>query len=51
MRKTSPVLLIYKGQLSVVDKVQHGLDLIDRAIEQLAKGYEVIEENELAIAQ
>ena len=51
MRKTSLVLLIYKGQLSVVDKVQYGLDLLDRAIEQLANGYEVIEENELAIAQ
>ncbi|GAX44170.1 dihydrouridine synthase TIM-barrel protein nifR3 [Tolypothrix sp. NIES-4075] len=40
-----------RGQLSVVDKVQHGLDLLDRAIEQLANGYEVIEEKRIAIAQ
>jgi tRNA-dihydrouridine synthase B len=51
MRKNFAGAADLRGQLSVVDKVQHGLDLIDRAIEQLANGYEVIEENELAIAQ
>jgi nifR3 family TIM-barrel protein len=39
-----------RGQLSVVENVQQGVDLIDRAIEQLANGYEVIEENQLAIS-
>ncbi|MDZ7959286.1 MAG: tRNA dihydrouridine synthase DusB [Aulosira sp. DedQUE10] len=29
-----------RGQLSLVETVHQGLDLIDRAIEQLAKGYE-----------
>ncbi len=40
-----------RGQLSVIENVQQGVDLIDRAIEQLANGYEVIEENQLATAQ
>ncbi|HIK07558.1 MAG TPA: tRNA dihydrouridine synthase DusB [Trichormus sp. M33_DOE_039] len=35
-----------RGQLSVVETVQQGLDLIDRAIEQLTHGYEPIEEAE-----
>lgn len=38
-----------RGQLSVLDNVQVGVDLIDRAIEQLANGYELIEDLELAI--
>ncbi|ARV57400.1 tRNA dihydrouridine synthase DusB [Nostocales cyanobacterium HT-58-2] len=40
-----------RGKLSVIDSVQQGVDLIDRAIAQLANGYEVIEEEQLAIAQ
>ncbi|KAB8334549.1 tRNA dihydrouridine synthase DusB [Scytonema tolypothrichoides VB-61278] len=39
-----------RGQLSVIENVQQGVDLIDRAIEQLANGYELIEENQLAIS-
>jgi tRNA-dihydrouridine synthase B len=33
-----------RGQLSVIETVQQGLDLIDKATEQLTHGYEVIEE-------
>ncbi|HEY9803111.1 MAG TPA: tRNA dihydrouridine synthase DusB [Leptolyngbyaceae cyanobacterium] len=33
-----------RGQLSVIETVQQGLDLIDRATEQLTHGYEVVEE-------
>lgn len=40
-----------RGKLSVIETVQEGIDLIDKAIAQLANGYEVIEENQLAIAQ
>jgi nifR3 family TIM-barrel protein len=40
-----------RGKLSVIETVQQGIDLIDKAIAQLANGYEVIEENQLAIAQ
>ncbi|MGH8002755.1 MAG: tRNA dihydrouridine synthase DusB, partial [Brasilonema sp.] len=40
-----------RGKLSVIENVQQGVDLIDRAITQLANGYELIEENQLAIAQ
>ncbi|WP_414577776.1 tRNA dihydrouridine synthase DusB [Anabaena sp. CCY 9402-a] len=35
-----------RGQLSLVETVQQGLDLIDRAIEQLTHGYEPMEEAE-----
>lgn len=35
-----------RGQLSVIETVQQGLDLIDRAIEQLTHGYEPMEEAE-----
>ncbi len=40
-----------RGKLSVIETVQQGIDLIDKAIAQLANGYELIEENQLAIAQ
>jgi tRNA-dihydrouridine synthase B len=40
-----------RGKLSVIETVQQGIDLIDKAIAQLANGYEIIEENQLAIAQ
>jgi nifR3 family TIM-barrel protein len=40
-----------RGKLSVIETVQQGIDLIDKAIAHLANGYEVIEENQLAIAQ
>ncbi|RCJ28639.1 tRNA-dihydrouridine synthase [Nostoc minutum NIES-26] len=33
-----------RGQLSVIETVQQGLDLIDKAIEQLTHGYEPVEE-------
>ncbi|BCL35765.1 tRNA-dihydrouridine synthase [Nostoc sp. MS1] len=33
-----------RGQLSVIETVQQGLDLIDKATEQLTHGYEVVEE-------
>jgi tRNA-dihydrouridine synthase B len=33
-----------RGQLSVIETVQQGLDLIDRATEQLTYGYELVEE-------
>ncbi|NMF61550.1 tRNA dihydrouridine synthase DusB [Brasilonema octagenarum] len=39
-----------RGQLSLIENVQQGVDLIDRAIAQLANGYELIEENQLAIS-
>ncbi|NJM69462.1 MAG: tRNA dihydrouridine synthase DusB [Scytonema sp. RU_4_4] len=39
-----------RGKLSVIENVQQGVDFIDRAIEQLANGYELIEENQLAIS-
>ncbi|WP_066380164.1 MULTISPECIES: tRNA dihydrouridine synthase DusB [unclassified Anabaena] len=35
-----------RGQLSVIETVQQGLDLIDRAVEQLAHGYELMAEAE-----
>lgn len=35
-----------RGQLSVIETVQQGLDLIDQTIEKLAHGYEPIEEVE-----
>lgn len=37
-----------RGQLSVIETVQQGVDLIDRTIEQLAHGYELEEEVEEA---
>ncbi|WP_017315430.1 tRNA dihydrouridine synthase DusB [Mastigocladopsis repens] len=40
-----------RGKLSVIETVQQGIDLIDRAIALLANGYELVEENQLAIAQ
>ncbi|MBW4592670.1 MAG: tRNA dihydrouridine synthase DusB [Brasilonema angustatum HA4187-MV1] len=40
-----------RGQLSLIEDVHKGVELIDQAIEQLANGYELIEENQLAIAQ
>ncbi|MBD2343084.1 tRNA dihydrouridine synthase DusB [Anabaena subtropica] len=33
-----------RGQLSVIETVQQGLDLIDRATEKLTHGYELVEE-------
>ncbi|MBD2772985.1 tRNA dihydrouridine synthase DusB [Iningainema tapete] len=39
-----------RGQLSVIETVQQGVDLIDRAIEQLANGYELEEEPEANLA-
>ncbi|BAY36445.1 dihydrouridine synthase TIM-barrel protein nifR3 [Nostoc sp. NIES-2111] len=33
-----------RGQLSVIETVQQGLDLIDKATEQLTHGYELVEE-------
>lgn len=38
-----------RGKLSVIETVQQGIDFMDQAIAQLAKGYELIEENQLAI--
>ncbi|MCF4970569.1 tRNA dihydrouridine synthase DusB [Nostoc sp. CMAA1605] len=35
-----------RGQLSVIETVQQGLDLIDKAIEHLTQGYEPMEEAE-----
>ncbi|WP_026731182.1 tRNA dihydrouridine synthase DusB [Fischerella sp. PCC 9605] len=40
-----------RAELSLIESVQQGVDLIDRAIAQLVNGYEIIEENQLAIAQ
>lgn len=40
-----------RGKLSVIETVQQGIDLIDKAIAHLGNGYELIEENQLAIAQ
>lgn len=39
-----------RGQLSVIETVQQGVDLIERAIEQLANGYELEEELEANLA-
>ncbi|MBP5976060.1 tRNA dihydrouridine synthase DusB [Brasilonema sp. CT11] len=39
-----------RGQLSLIEDVHKGVELIDQAIEQLANGYELIEENQLAIS-
>jgi tRNA-dihydrouridine synthase B len=40
-----------RGKLSVIESVQQGVNLLDNAIEQLANGHELIEENQLANGQ
>jgi tRNA-dihydrouridine synthase B len=40
-----------RGKLSLLNAVQQGVDLIDQAIAQLAKGYEVIEEEQMAMVE
>ncbi|NJL63821.1 MAG: tRNA dihydrouridine synthase DusB [Methylacidiphilales bacterium] len=39
-----------RGELNLVMTAQQGVDLLDRAIAQLASGYEVIQERQIAIA-
>ncbi|PAX52796.1 tRNA dihydrouridine synthase DusB [Brunnivagina elsteri] len=40
-----------RGELNLVTTAQQGVDLLDNAIAQLTKGYEEIEEGQVAIAQ